>query len=72
MALYYEVDIQTPTTIKGDDGWKPVLLNEISARRFEAYELAVFLDDLQRTNATLPYRVRQVITNDNIRRIDGT
>ncbi|HON93071.1 MAG TPA: hypothetical protein PKZ07_15990 [Sedimentisphaerales bacterium] len=72
MALFYEIDIQTPTTVHGDDGWRPVMENQVAVRRFEPFEVASFLEHLSSTNAAIPFRVRQVITNSRIRRVgDG-
>lgn len=67
--IFYEVDIKTPTTVKGDDGWRPVMDGEMRRRFSSDTQLAVFLHNLDRSNSALKYRVREVQRDTHIRKM---
>lgn len=57
----FGVDILTPTTVPGDDGWKPVLDEGGESRLLMTdFEVIRFIDCLARTNSSLKTRVVQV------------
>lgn len=61
--LKYGIDIKTPTTIPGQDGWTPILHpenNEIRRTWDTVQEMFDYLDRLKRSNASLETRVVQV------------
>lgn len=63
--MKYGIDILAPTTIKGDDGWRPVMENELARKTFGSIEdLFAFLDQMQATNRTLQTRVVEVYDMD--------
>lgn len=62
--ICYGLDLKAPTTIKDDDGWRPVMQNAIARMKFSDVEaLYAFKDALLRTNQTLEIRVVE-ITDD--------
>lgn len=63
--IKYGLDIKAPTTIKGDDGWRPVMKNQLAREGFSRVEdLFAFKDALERTNAQLVIRVVQFEDDD--------
>ena len=67
--IFYEVDIQTPTTIRGDDGWRPVLGDSDAAQKFTETQLSRFLNNIDKNNARLKYRVREVVRETRLRKL---
>ncbi len=63
--IKYGLDIKAPTTIKDDDGWRPVMKNQLARETFGSIEsLFAFDDALKRTNAQLVTRVVEVEDDD--------
>lgn len=63
--IKYGLDIKAPTTIQGDDGWRPIMVNEIARKKFATIEdLFRFEDEMKRSNATLITRVVEVQDDD--------
>ena len=67
--IFYEVDIQTPTTARGDDGWRPVLGQAETVQQFSEIQLSRFLNNIDKNNARLKYRVREVVRETRIRKL---
>lgn len=67
MPLAYGVDVHTPTTQRGDDPWKPVMLNAVRRVLFQTPEgLLQFLDNLKAGNACLVTRVVEVQDDETV------
>lgn len=63
--IKFGLDLKAPTTIKGDDGWRPVMVNSLARRLFSSAEdLFAFKDLLESTNRNLVTRVVEVQDDD--------
>lgn len=63
--IKYGLDLKAPTTIKDDDGWRPVMKNSLVRRLFSSAEdLFAFKDQLEATNRQLELRVVEVQDDD--------
>jgi hypothetical protein len=58
VSLRYGLDLKAPTTIPGDDGWRPVMAGHDTRRLFDlATEALLFMDAVQRSQPQLRMRV---------------
>lgn len=63
--MKYGLDIKAPTTQPDDDGWRPVLLNQLTRQTFATVdELFAFKDRFEQTNPTLKTRVVELYDED--------
>lgn len=59
--MKYGLDFKAPTTIKGDDGWRPVMVNKLVRRLFDtATDVARYEQQLKATNGQLETRFVEV------------
>jgi hypothetical protein len=70
VSLKFGLQIRTPTSKPGDDGWVPVMRTSEARLWFKTDEdLIAYLDRFTATNPHVPVRVEQVADDDPTRDI---
>lgn len=65
--MKYGLDVKAPTTIPGDDPWKPVMKNTLARYEFDSSLLALlYMDEIQKTNGRLEVRIVELTTSDPV------
>lgn len=65
--MKYGLDVKAPTTIPGDDPWKPVMRNKMARYEFDSSLLALlYMDEIQKTNGRLEVRIVELTSMDPV------
>lgn len=62
--IKYGLDIKVATTIRDDDGWRPLLLNEITRRTFSTLSSLFAFEAILKRSNVLDTRVVEVQDDD--------
>jgi hypothetical protein len=63
--MKYGLDIKTPTTIPGKDGWEPVMVNKLARVKFQtAQDLFDYEKLLKASNSQIETRIVEIHDGD--------